>query len=99
MALSEWGSFAYTLQLKAGAPSGYYSIAVTSDSIGRMQASESFRVEAYKPAKFEVAVAADRPEYVAGDSLAATVTARYLFGAPMTSETFTWAARLAPELR
>ncbi len=96
VALSDWGSFGHALQLKPGAPSGYYSISVTCDSAPAMRASETFRVEAYKPATFEVTVATGSAAYVAGDTLAATVGARYLFGAPMAGQKFSWAARLAP---
>ncbi|HTY07891.1 MAG TPA: MG2 domain-containing protein, partial [Candidatus Edwardsbacteria bacterium] len=96
VALSEWGSFGYVLQLKKDAPTGYYSIRASGDSSARMEASESFRVEAYKPATFEVSAAIDRPEYVAGDELSGSVAARYLFGSPMAKEQYSWAMRLAP---
>jgi hypothetical protein len=94
--LSDWGSLSYSLQLKPGAPSGYYSVSVAADSADGLRAYESFRVEAYKPATFEVTVTTGAPQYVAGDSLQAGVRARYLFGAPMARGKFTWAARLAP---
>lgn len=96
ISLSDWGSFGYMLQLKSGAPTGYYSATVESDSISRLRAGETFRVEAYKPAKFEVSVKPGSESYIAGDSLAGTVSAKYLFGAPMSREKFSWAARLSP---
>ncbi|MRR09946.1 hypothetical protein EG831_07730, partial [bacterium] len=93
MTLSDWGSLSYTLQLKPGAPSGYYSVSVGADSVEGLRAYESFRVEAYKPASFEVTVTTGAPQYVAGDSLQAEVRGRYLFGAPMARGKYTWAAR------
>jgi len=96
IALSDWGSFAYTLQLKADAPTGLYSVNVAGDSVRRVQAHDYFRVEAYKPAEFEVKASSSVPEYIAGDEFRGTVEANYLHGAPMAKADYSWALRTMP---
>lgn len=94
--LSDWGSFAYTLQLKADAPTGLYSVSVAGDSIRRIRAHDYFRVEAYKPAEFEVKAKSLSPEYIAGDDFSGTVESKYLHGAPMAKAEYSWALRTMP---
>jgi hypothetical protein len=94
--LSDWGSFAYTLQLKADAPTGLYSVSVAGDSARRVRAYDYFRVEAYKPAEFEVTAGSAAPEYIAGDEFRGTIESKYLHGAPMAKAEYSWALRSSP---
>lgn len=62
----------------------------------RVHLSETFRVEAFKPASFEVHVTPGREYWVAGDTYTATVDGWYLFGAPMSEAPVDWTLRLEP---
>jgi len=94
--LSDWGSFAYTLQLKDEAPSGLYSVSVTGDSVRRIRAYDYFRVEAFKPAEFEVTAESRQEEYIAGDVFKGAIESKYLHGAPMAKADYSWALRTMP---
>jgi uncharacterized protein YfaS (alpha-2-macroglobulin family) len=54
----------------------------------------SFRVEAFRPAEFEVHVKADQESTVFGREYAAEVRANYLFGGAMAGAPVTWRLRL-----
>jgi len=97
--LSEFGSFAYDLQLADGAPLGYYYANVSdlpdsSDTEGENYMNTSFRVEAYRPAEFSVQVHSAAPSFLLGDSAVAQVSAHYLFGAPLAGQQVAWNAYL-----
>lgn len=62
----------------------------------RISASRGFRVEAFKPASFEVKAIPGAPSYLAGDSWTAGVEGWWLFGAPMAGEKASWTLRLEP---
>ncbi len=61
-----------------------------------MQAS--FLVAAYRRPDFRVDVTLTGAPRVAGDALGGTVTARYLFGAPMGGKPVTWRYSKTPAL-
>jgi len=56
--------------------------------------SETFRVEEFKPAVFEVKARSLQPAWLAGDKLRASVEGWYLFGAPMSGSRADWTLRL-----
>src|SRR5207245_2954553 len=56
----------------------------------------SYRVAEYRPPEFLVDITSDTAPRFAGDSLRATVEARYLFGAPMARAAVSWVARQQP---
>ncbi|OGR59515.1 MAG: hypothetical protein A2X36_06250, partial [Elusimicrobia bacterium GWA2_69_24] len=62
----------------------------------KIRLSETFRVEAFKPASFEVKVVPAQPSYVAKDTYTAVIDGWYLFGAPMTDAPAEWKLRLEP---
>ena len=62
----------------------------------KINLAAGFRVEAFKPASFEVRVAPERDSYLAGDEYRASVEGWYLFGAPMTEAKMDWKLRLEP---
>lgn len=71
----------------------------TRSYVGRAQKidiQESFRVEAFKPASFEVKVTPQQTSYFLGDTFKATVDGWYLFGAPMTDAAMEWKLRMSP---
>lgn len=75
----EWGGVAGELPLPKGATLGMYQIMV--EGLG---GAGSFRVEEYKKPEFEVTVDAPKAPVMLGETIAATVQAKYYFGAPVT---------------
>ncbi|HDQ99352.1 MAG TPA: hypothetical protein ENN51_03590 [candidate division WOR-3 bacterium] len=94
LGLNEFGAFDLTVPLRSDAVSGWYSV---SYELGDEEFHGSFRVEAYRPAEFEVKVESERDEYVAGDELRAAIEARYLFGAAMAGDEVDWSVSLSPD--
>lgn len=62
----------------------------------RVALSRGFRVEAFKPASFEVKAVPDSSSYFAGDAWSAVIEGWWLFGAPMAGEKTGWSLRLEP---
>lgn len=96
--LSEFGTTDHAVTLPGDAPLGEYRVAVqhTRGREWRTLASASYRVAEYRPPEFLVTVAADTAPRFGGDSLHATVEARYLFGAPMAGAAVQWTLRQEP---
>ena len=94
--LSLFGSFAVSLLLKPTSPLGYYPIVLQTKQVknGKEQWEDvgfaQFRVEAFRPAEFEVTALAGRKSYIVGDTVTGFISGRYLFGAPMKEEAITW---------
>lgn len=94
--LSPFGSFALSLPLKPTSPLGYYSIELAVKEPSKPKepwtsiGHDQFRVEAFRPAEFEVTARSDQKSYIVGDTFAGSLTARYLFGAPLKNEPVTW---------
>ena len=94
--LSPFGSFAVSVPLKPNAPLGYYSMllqcagkAKDKESWNDLE-SETFRVEAFRPAEFEVIAKLDKERYIMGDTVNGFLNARYLYGAPMGNNKVRW---------
>ncbi|MCR4439803.1 MAG: MG2 domain-containing protein [bacterium] len=103
VALNAFGSLALDYAVPEGAPLGYYRVTVDSSRAKPAQgvyvqpvAEGVFRVEAYRPAECEVKVRTERAQYIAGDTLHATVTGAYLFGGAMSQQPVEWWVRLYP---
>ncbi|HUI10691.1 MAG TPA: Ig-like domain-containing protein [Bacteroidota bacterium] len=94
--LSPFGSFASSVTLKPSAPLGYYSMALSYESKAKgatrwkVMESGSFRVEAFRPAEFDVTAKFDRKDYTLGDTVRGFFNARYLFGAPLKDGKIRW---------
>ena len=58
--------------------------------------SETFRVEEFKPAAFEVKAVPLAGNYLLGDPFSAAIEGWYLFGAPMSGAKADWSLRLEP---
>lgn len=95
LASSAFGTVSLGLRLPAAAPLGYYQVAVSLRRQGAWKelASADYRVAEYRPPEFLVDLIADTTPRYDGDSLAATISARYLFGAPMGRAKVTWSIR------
>ncbi len=89
------GSFFADLPLPPAAHSGWYSLqAYERGRKGKPLVEGNFRVEAYRPAEFLVEVHPQEDEYIFGDQYRATISANYLFGAPMGHVPISWKLRL-----
>ncbi len=94
--LSPFGTFTASVPLKPNAPLGNYSMllnyAANNDGKEQWKRIEhgSFRVEAFRPAEFEVIAKYDKDQYIMGDTLSGFLNAKYLFGAPMKDEEVKW---------
>ncbi len=96
MPLSPFGTADQTYTIPPDAPLGYYTVRVDRRLEGRWRsvATASYRVAEYRPPEFLVSVTTgERTPRFAGDSVSATVEARYLFGAPMGRAAISWFAR------
>ncbi|UCG31416.1 MAG: hypothetical protein JSV53_05955 [candidate division WOR-3 bacterium] len=90
--LDGYGSFIKNIDTDAEAPTGVYSVSVTLP--GKPVAFyKSFRVEAYRPAEFEVKVTAPKDTFLAEESFTGMIQGNYLFGMPMKDATVTWNLR------
>lgn len=95
VALSPFGTADQTFDVPTNAAPGDYELVTRLKRDGRWTdlATTRYRVAEYRPPEFLVDVtAADTPR-LAGDTLRATVEARYLFGAPMARAAVRWTAR------
>ena len=99
---NRFGSFVDSVTLKPSAPLGYYNAVIETKktSKGKEQwvqiSSESFRVEAFRPAEFETVVRIENPYAVIGDTVTGLINARYLFGAALKGAPVTWRVSVSP---
>ena len=90
--LSRYASFYEEITMNPDAPTGVYSI--NARLLGKpVMFHETFRVEAYRPAEFEVKVAAAKDTFLAGERFEGSVEGRYLFGMPMKDAQVSWNLR------
>jgi len=96
--LDEFGSFALDHQTSGNSSLGVYQIEASfppekpGDQV--FPISGSFRVEAFRPAEFEVHLKAEKESTVFGREYAAEVRANYLFGGAMADAPVSWRLRL-----
>ncbi|HXW97044.1 MAG TPA: MG2 domain-containing protein, partial [Gemmatimonadales bacterium] len=95
VALSPFGTSDQTFALPQDLALGTYSVRVEQRRSGVWLdlASATYRVAEYRPPEFQVDAVADSGVRFPGDSAAASIEARYLFGAPMARAALTWSAR------
>lgn len=98
--LDDFGAFAFDYSSRPEAALGYYQITASLPSESKDREpfafSESFRIEAYRPAEFEVHLRARKPHFVFGEEFTADVRASYLFGGAMAGQKVKWHLRLNP---
>jgi hypothetical protein len=82
LTLSPFGSFHGKFTLSPLAALGSYSLIA---HVGDKKVYGSFEVEEYKKPEFEVTVTTDKVRYLQGESIQATISARYYFGAPVAN--------------
>ncbi len=96
--LSAFGTASQTFNLPRDLKLGTYRVVVRYKWAGRWEDIDAtyYRVAEYRPPEFLVDVNGPGGTLFAGDSLVATVEARYLFGAPMSKAEVSWQARRTP---
>ncbi len=98
--LDEYGSFALDIETAADAALGYYNVAVKTPALAPGGKGEdfggSFRVEAFRPAEFEVHLRAQKEAFVFGEPFQAEIRSNYLFGGAMANQKAEWTLRLNP---
>lgn len=82
--LDDFGAFAGSFELPKDAQLGVYNVQIRSTNDRRWHGAGSFRLEEYRKPEFEVAVDAPGEPITLGDKIEATISAKYLFGAPVT---------------
>ncbi len=93
--LSAFGTADRFVDLPRSAAVGDYAVEVQARRRGawRTVGTTRYRVAEYRPPEFLVDLTAVRAARLPGDTLAATVQARYLFGARMGRAALSWSAR------
>ncbi len=97
VALSRFGTATQQLPVPAGSALGTYAVGLQLRRAGDWVeiARTSYRVAEYRPPEFLVNVMAPTDPRFAGDSVSASIDARYLFGAPMSRAAISWTAQQA----
>ncbi len=90
----EYGGLVGEFSLPQDAKLGAYQISLNARNI--VSASGSFRVEEYKKPEFEVTIDAPDKPVALGETVTATITARYYFGAPVTNATVHYKVERTP---
>lgn len=80
----EYGGLAGEFFLQKGTTLGVYNIGIDRPGKGGVGGGGNFRVEEYKKPEFEVKIEAPKEPVRLGDTINATIDARYYFGAPVT---------------
>ncbi|MCC6975883.1 MAG: Ig-like domain-containing protein [Anaerolineae bacterium] len=91
LTLNQYGAFSGKFDLKpqGEAPLGNYSLYVEWRGEGQYL---NFNVAEFRPPEFLVTTTADKPEYVAGDTIKVTIDAKFLFGGSVSGASVNWAA-------
>jgi alpha-2-macroglobulin len=90
----EYGGVVAEYALPAEAKLGVYSIALVDQR--RISGGGTFRVEEYKKPEFEVLVEAPDKPVALGETITATIRAKYYFGAPVTNAVVRYKVERSP---
>ncbi len=88
--VSSFGTVHGELKLADTAALGYYSISVNTDWQRHYNTSGGFHVEEYKKPEYEVKVTPSGARVLQGDSITATIEAKYYFGEPVAGAAVKW---------
>jgi uncharacterized protein YfaS (alpha-2-macroglobulin family) len=100
ISLDSYGSFSFDLETDEEASLGHYQIRakipLDKEAKKIKTVYGSFRIEAFRPAEFEVHLHTLKESYVFGDEYQAELRASYLFGGAMGGQKVSWYLRLDP---
>ena len=88
--ISPFGTVHGDFTLPADAALGYYAISIHSSKGPQYGLNGGFNVEEYKKPEYEVRVTPDKPRVLQGDSITATIEAKYYFGEPVAGAQVTY---------
>ena len=88
--VSSFGSVHGELKLLENAALGYYSISVNTGGQRHYNMSGGFHVEEYKKPEYEVKVTPSQARVLQGESITATIEAKYYFGEPVAGAAVKW---------
>ncbi|MBN1939394.1 MAG: Ig-like domain-containing protein [Candidatus Aminicenantes bacterium] len=98
--LDAFGSFAVDFESAPEAALGSYFVqaSISGPAAGGRETSfgDSFRIEAFRPAEFEVLLKSGKADYVFGQTYEADIRASYLFGGALAGQKASWSLRLNP---
>jgi len=98
--LDDFSSFSFDFSTDLESPLGYYQIKTVIPGDSKKDKEKilysSFRIEAFRPAEFEVLLKSSRDQYIFGENYDAEILARYMFGGAMSDQKVTWHFRLNP---
>lgn len=86
--LTEFGTFAESIELSEAASTGYYTIEISLNSDNSR--SLGFQVAEYRRPEFQVAVTPSAAEVADGEEIIFTVDASYFFGGPVANADVSW---------
>jgi uncharacterized protein YfaS (alpha-2-macroglobulin family) len=102
--VSKMGAVHDSLTLPLGSSLGYYAIQIHPEAVKQAESDGAeagentygemtggFQVEEYKKPEYEVRVTPVKPRVIEGESVQATIDARYYFGEPVKNAKVTWA--------
>ncbi len=89
LSLNDMGSAHGEFTLDDEAPVGEYLLFVEDTAEDRQQ-SVSFKVAEYRKPEYQIEVTADRPSYIAGETIAVEAKASYYFGGPVGDAYAEW---------
>ncbi len=100
VSLDEFSSFNFDFKTDKESALGTYEITVVPSGQAGKRLQEptrfqgTFRVEAFRPAEFEVLLRSRQESYVFGENYEAEIRGNYLFGGPMAGQDVSWYLRL-----
>ena len=96
--LDAFGSFTFDLETRENASLGFYGINVkvppAAPGAKPLTLEGSFRVEAFRPAEFEVHLRAEKDAFVFGEPFKAEIRSNFLYGGVMAGQPVEWSLRL-----
>lgn len=94
--ISAFGTVHADFVLPPDAALGYYSISIHSQGGPSYGMNGGFNVEEYKKPEYQVRVTPDKPRVLQGDSITATIEAKYYFGEPVAGADVKYVVHRSP---
>ena len=94
--VSQFGTVHGELTLGETAALGYYSISLNVGGQRHYNMTGGFHVEEYKKPEYEVKVTPAQGRVLQGDSISATIEAKYYFGEPVAGAAVKWVVHTSP---
>lgn len=93
LGLSKFGGLSFDVALPADARLGDYAVSVT---LPQGTFRQSFSVEEYRTATYEVKITPEKPRSIAGEKLRLVAEGRYFYGSPVRGAKLNWRIHSRP---